>query len=301
MKLRSSRWHKAGIILTITGALLSHACLGGLKSLAGLNALQQRLVNKYHEDVGVQLQNSRFLIIVFNNSSLNDKDPASRQSRAQETAQFVALNYRDINQIQTIWIRFIASETRLIVFHRSRGIAAFAFDRNGKPFTGRQQMSLEPEVTDPRAPVVRFSSARDETDVSVTRLQLEGDMNHGIALVPHFVVPGDARQPGAATIPPESAVLDFASYADKPVFTDNPNLEIYCDDRLALKGYAHLLSANDAGDGGNVAQFLTVQTSFKTFRRIADSRNVRIKLGPRRFDLAPDDINALRALCAYSP
>jgi len=96
--------------LTITGALLSHACLGGLKSLAGLNALQQRLVNKYHEDVGVQLQNSRFLIIVFNNSSLNDKDPASRQSRAQETAQFVALNYRDIK----------SNPNNLDPFHRVR-------------------------------------------------------------------------------------------------------------------------------------------------------------------------------------
>jgi hypothetical protein len=288
----------------VAGALLGTACVGGLvKSMAAVNALQQTLIDKYREDVGVHLQNSHYLTIVFSNSSLNQADTGSRQKRAQQTARFVSLNYRDINDIQMIRIQFVASETRLVVFHYSRGVAAFAFDRNGQPMGIRSNGPSEPEppTEDLRDPVVKFSATREETDISVTRLQLEGDMNQGVALVPHFTVPGDARQPDTAAGPAEFVILDFASYADKSVFTDNSNLEIYCDDRLALKCYAHLLSAADSGDDGNVAQFLTVRTSFKMFRRMADSRNVKIKLGPKSFDLAPDDIKALRAMAAYSP
>ena len=293
----SSRWQQAGITLTLGSALLTAACSSGLvKSLAGLNALRQQLVQKYHDDVGVHVQNSRFLSIVFNNSPLNQQDPAKRAQRAQETARFAALNYQGIKEIDRIWVYFVASETRFIVFHYSRSIDAFRFDKNGMP------ISSGPDTReDIRAPVAKFNSSRNETDVSVTRLQLEGDMKHGIALVPHFTVPGDARQPGTPTTVPESVVLDFASYADKPVFSDNAKLEIHCDDRVALKGFARLLSGKESGDDATVPQFLSARISFRLFKRMAASRNVRITLGPKRFELVPDDISALEAMSAYVP
>ncbi len=92
-----SRWQKAAITLTLVSALLTSACSSGLvKSLAAVNALRQHLIEKYHEDVGVNLQNSRFLSIVFTNSPLNQQDSAKRAQRAQETARFVTLNYSGI-------------------------------------------------------------------------------------------------------------------------------------------------------------------------------------------------------------
>jgi hypothetical protein len=124
-------------------------------------------------------------------------------------------------------------------------------------------------------------------------------MNHGIALVPHFTVPGDARRSDTATTAPESVVFDFASYADKPFFSDNAKLEIYCDDRLALNGIARLMSGKPSDNDQRVGQFLSVQISFKLFKRMGESRNVRIVLGPKRFDLLPDDIAALGAMSAY--
>ena len=78
-----------------------------MKSLAGLNALRQLLIEKYHEDVGVNLQNSRYLSIVFTNSPLNQQNSAQRAQRASETAKFVALNYQGIKEVDQLWIYFV--------------------------------------------------------------------------------------------------------------------------------------------------------------------------------------------------
>lgn len=296
----SSRWKKAVVSLALVSALITSACSNGMiKSFAGLNALRQQLIEKYHEEVGVNLQNSRFLSIVFTNSPLNQQDSAKRAQRAAETARFVALNYPGIKEIERIWIHFVAAETRYVVVHFSTTIDAFGFDKNGAAMTFASNTEVVPSHEDLRTPVARFNPSRNETDVSITRIQLDGDMNHGIALVPHFTVPGDARRSDTATTAPESVVFDFASYADKPFFSDNAKLEIYCDDRLALNGIARLMSGKPSGDDQNVGQFLSVQISFKLFKRMGESRNVRIVLGPKRFDLLPDDIAALGAMSAY--
>jgi hypothetical protein len=293
----SSQWQKAAISLALVSALLTAGCSSGLvKSLTAQNALRQLLIEKYHEDVAVHLQNSRLLSIVFTNSPLNEQSSAKRAQRAQETARFVALNYHGIKEIDRIGIYFIKSETRLLVFHRHWTVDAFGFDKNGVVMA-----SVPNSREDLRAPVARFNPSRNETDVSVTRLQLEGDINHGIALVPHFTVSGDARQSDIPTTAPEWVVFDFASYADadKPVFSDNAKLEIYCDDRLALNGIARLISGKPSAKDESVGQFLSVQISFKLFKRMAESGNVEIVLGPKRFELSPDDIKALRAMSAY--
>ncbi len=124
-------------------------------------------------------------------------------------------------------------------------------------------------------------------------------MKHGIALVPHFTVAGDARQSDTPTIAPDSVVFDFASYAEKPAFPDNAKMEIYCDDRLALSGFARLISGKPSDHDEAAAQFLSARISFKLFKRMAESRNVRLTLGPKRFELLPVDIRALRAMSAY--
>ncbi len=291
----TSRHKRAAVSLALVGALITAACSNGLiKSLADLNALRQLLIEKYHEDVGVNLQNSRFLSIVFTNSPLNQQDSAKRAQRASETAKFVALNYQGIKEIDQVWIYFVASETRFIVVHYSSTIDAFSFDKNGAV------MTFAPTAReDLRTPVARFNSSRNETDVSITRIQLDGDINHGVALVPHFTVPGDARKSDMTTPAPESVVFDFASYADTPVFSDNAKLEIYCDDRLALSGFAPLISGKPSEKDQGVGQFLSVHISFKLFKRMAESRNVRIVLGPKRFELLPEDITALGAMSAY--
>ena len=286
------------IILVLCSFLLACSCSSGLvKSLRDTARLRQQLIDKYHEqDVNVTLQNSRFLSIVFINSPLNQKDNAERARRAQDTAAFVVANFPAINRIENIWVHFIESESHFIVYHYRRSLGFFAFDRNGVAVnSGRTREE------DLRTPVVRYNAARNQTDVSITRLQLEGDMNHGIALVPHFTITGNARDTNSKLVAPDWVGFDFASYADRKVFAGNSRLEIRSDDVLAFTGDARLLAAQDSASEGSTAQFLTAQIPFQQFSKIANAQDVRIKLATKQFQLSPEDVNSLRAMRAYVP
>jgi len=288
-----SRFVKTGIVMVLACGLFAVACSSGLiKSLGGLNALRQHLIQKYHDEVSVTLQNSQFLSIVFVNSPLNNMDADKRANRAGETARFVALDYEGIKSIEQIWISFVESETHLIVLHETRSLDSFGFDKNGSPLGDESK-----KENDARAPVIKFNPARNETDISLTRIQLEGDMDHGIALVPHFTVSGDARQ--SATAAPETVTLDFASYARSPLFTENAPLDIYCNQRLAIKGFAQLMPASAGGTDESIAQFLSARITFGSFQKMAAARSVKIKLGSKVFELLPDDIQALARMSAY--
>jgi hypothetical protein len=259
--------------------------------------LRQELIDKYHEpDIRVNLQNSRYLRIVFINSPLNQQARAIRARRAQETAKLVVSHYPAIREIRDIWVSFVAYETRLIILHYSHSIDAFAFDSTGA------EMSTGPnEKVDDRTPVARFNPARNETDVSITRLQLEGDLNHGIAMVPHFTVAGNVHDSNSKPGVPSPVVVDFASYADRKIFPENAKLEIRCDGVPAFSGSALLLTAQDSGSKGGTAQFLEAQIPIQQFAKMGSSREVKIKLGSKAFALSPEDINALRAMSDYAP
>lgn len=82
--------------------------------------------------------------------------------------------------------------------------------------------------------------------------------------------------------------------------TSNPQLEIYCDGKLAVKGPAQLMPQEAAGAEETVAQFVTVRISFKSFLRLSSARNVRINLGSNHFELMTGDIAALTGMAAHA-
>jgi len=267
-----------------------------LKSLKDVTKLRQQLIDKYHEsDIYVNLQNSRFLVIVFINSPLNQKTREDRRQRAQEAAMFITTNYSAIKQIQTVMISFLQRESHAIIFHNSRMIDTFAFDKHGAE-TGGPPPELS---TDPLQPTATFSAPRNETDISITRIQLEGDLNNGIALVPHFTVRGNARASRVAAAP-EFVSFEFASYADKKVFHGNPALVIDGDRQTIFATKAQLLVSENAPTSNDGApQFLNAQMPFPEFLRVAEASKVRIQLGNKKFDLSPEDLAALREMTIY--
>ena len=289
----SPRTRSAVITFALGLCLLASACSSGsLKSLRNTARLRQQLVDKYHEqDINVSLRNSRFLFIAFVNSPLNRNDPAERARRAQETATFAASNFPTIKEIETIGVSFIEAESRFFIYRYSKNLGFFTFDRYGVTVS-----SSGPDE-DPRRPVVRFNSARNETDVSITRLQLEGDMNHGIALVPHFAFKGNARD--ATRRAPDSVVFDFASYADTKVFPGDAPLNIRFDGIVVFSGTARLLTPQDSASEGSTAQFLTAQIPAAQFSKIGTARQVELKLGGKDFELSTEDVKALRAMSLY--
>ena len=289
----SPRTRSAVITLALGLCLLASACsTGPLKSLRNTARLRQQLIDKYHEqDISVNLRNSRFLSIAFVNSPLNRNDLAERARRAQETATFAASNFPTIKEIETIGVSFIEAESRFFIYHYSKNLGFFAFDRYGVA------VNSSGSDEDPRKPVVRFNSARNETDVSITRLQLEGDMNHGIALVPHFAFKGNVND--ANRNPPDAVVFDFASYADAKVFPGNAMLNIRFDGTVVFSGSARLLTSQDSASEGSTAQFLTAQIPVAQFSKIGTARQVELKLGGKDFELSTEDVKALRTMSLY--
>jgi len=277
-------------------SLLAVACSSGIvKSLNDLAKLRQQLTDKYQEkDINVNLQDSRFLSVSFVNSALNQRGTSERKNRAYETVMYVKSHYPGINGIQSILIAFVRSETRFIVFHYTDIVDTFAFDRNGSEIGART------EEEDVHRPVARFSAPRNETDVSITRLQLEGDMNHGIAMVPHYTVAGDINNSARKLAAPQLVTLEFASYAEKKVFPANARLLIEGDGKTIFSGSARLLNSADAGTAkDSLPQFLNAQIPFSQFVRIPDSNKVRLTLGPKVFLLSAEDLDSLHEMGDY--
>ena len=281
------RIRNAVIVFAVGSCLLAVACSSrSLRSLRDQARLRQQLIDKYHEqNISVSLSNSRFLHVMFVNSPLNRNSQADRVRRAQETATFTAANYPTIKEIETIWVSFFESE-----YLHSQNLGFFTFDRYGVAMnSGGSDDDLKP--------VVRFNSARNETDVSITRLQLEGDLNHGIALVPHFTFKGNVTDANRSL--PDAVVFDFASYADAKVFSANVTLNIRCDEIVVFLGSARLLTPQDSAREGSTAQFLTVQIPVAQFSKIGTARQVGLKLGGKDFELSTEDVKALRTMSLY--
>lgn len=285
------------IALVLCAACLSNACSNGfVKRLTEAAKLRQDLMDKYQEkEVNVNLQNSVFLTVSFVDSTLNQEDAGKRAARAQDVAKFVVKSFPSIAKIKSIWIMFVATETRWIVFHYHRSLNEYAFNNRGELIATNGMNSSD----DPLSPIVRFNPTSNETDISVTRVQLEGDLNHGIALVPHFTASGNARDPNAKVIAPAFVVFDFASYADRRTFSSDSDLEIISDGQTDFSGKAHLLLPDSAGASNN-AQFLTAQIPFEQFAKMGAAHSLKVKLNAREFDLGPEAITALRRMAAYA-
>jgi len=286
------------ITLVLCIACLSSACSSGyVKRMTEVAKLRQDLMDRYEEkEVNVGLQNSVFLSIAFVNSEMNQKDSGKRAARAQEVAKFVVKTFPSIGNIKSIWIMFVASETRWIVFHSRRSLGHFIFNNRGELINTNNGIGSE---ENPLSPIVRFNPTSNETDISLTRVQLEGDLNHGIALVPHFTAAGNGRDPNGKISAPALVGFDFASYADPKLFSSDSSLEIVCDGQTNFSGKAHLLLPGDSRSEGNSAQFLTAQIPFAQFAKMGESRSVKVKLNARQFDLSPEAIAALRRMAAY--
>jgi hypothetical protein len=237
----------------------------------------------------VNLQNAQFLLITYVNSPLNKKDQIERARRSQDTATFASLNFPAIKSIERIGVSFVESETHFFVYHRVRNLGVFVFDNKGDlAISGATE-------TDPLKPVVRFNSVRNETDISITRIQL-GNADNGMALVPHFTFKGNMHDADRGA--PDSVVFDFASYANRKAFPGDTSLDIRCDEAAVFSGIAHLMLP-DSASGAGTAQFLSAQIPVASFAKMGNAQKVNLVLGNKNFNLSSEDIGALRSMSSY--
>jgi hypothetical protein len=294
----SSLLHLPLRILLATLLLFSFGCskdfLNNLKEIA---QLRNQLVEEFHEqNINVTLQNSSVLQIAFINSPLNEGPQQERAQRAQETALFVKRNFAGIDRLERISVSFFRNETRMIIVNYTEQIDSYAFGKDASlidalfPYNPQSAFKGEEDVT------VTYNASRNESEVRISRLQLEGDLDRGVVLSPHFVVRGDATTAGRSSGIPDVVVFNFASYAAEKIFKGDPPLRIIADGYPVFNDKAR--NQSRTAEGGN--EFLVQGISLNRFLKITEAKTVIVELGTKQFLLSDNQLRALRDMAGYA-
>ncbi len=258
--------------------------------MSELSNLYSAIVKEYGEKgVNVNLNNSNVLTITFINSSLNDKGEPERQQRAKQTADFVVKHYASIAKINEIWVGFIKQKTQFILLTYTEGLGYFGFNNKAGDLVAENR-SLD------TYPKVVYSVTTKQTDISVTRLQLEGDLNNGVAVVPHFSVPGDATGLRRSPVAPKFVGLDFASFGAKPRFDGDTKLSLIADDKVVFE-MTDRFSNSRLPNG--YSEFLMAQIPYPSFLKFAKAEELTISLSDKTYHLTNEQRTGLREMTRY--
>jgi hypothetical protein len=291
----------ASLSLTLA-LLLCSLCAGcGAKiaeSLSAVSKLQAAIVKEYGEDgVNVNLHNSSSLTVTFINSPLNAKGRQDRAKRAVQTAEFVRTHYPLILGIAEIWVSFVRVETRYFIVHYSEGLDVFGFDKNARPMTRPTEGQRASAPDDSLRPIAVYSPNLKQTEVRITSLLLQGDFNEGLAVIPHFTVPGDATGVRRSSSFPETVGFDFASYSAKSLFPGESRIKFLADGKVVFET-SGTFSTSTQSDG-LVSAFLFIKVPYPAFRLMTAGKTLTFMLGEHEYSLTDEQIEALRGMTQY--
>jgi hypothetical protein len=277
--------------------LLATGCLQAVKSLGEISRLRAAIIKEYGEkDVGVNLNNDSRLTITFINSALNEQGPRERALRAQQTAVFVKQHYLAINRIDVIWVGFLRQKTRYVVWHDFEGLGFFRFDKNGRPLPERKTYPPVDEQANSMRPTAVYSSALKQTDVGINSLQLEGDINNGLSVMPHFTVPGDVTGIKRSASFPESVRFDFTSSSEKSMFPGAPTIAFLVDRKMVLETQEQFSTSKF---GERFSESVSLGIPYKTFLRMISGKTLTLRIGDREYEFTGDQLEALREMTRY--
>ncbi|MEP6571019.1 MAG: hypothetical protein ABJC10_14710 [Acidobacteriota bacterium] len=281
----------------MAAALAFAGCGKQLATISDLAELQRRIVSEYGEDgVNVNLS-SGALTVTFINSPLNFKNYDERAKRAQATAVFVKRHYPSITKVDELWVVFLRQETRYIVVTYTDSVGSFGFDRNARPLQLSEDVKPVRNDNPGLHPTAVYSAARDRTEISISRLQLEGNLNNGLALVPHFEVAGDSSGVRQSAAAPKFVSLDFAAFSFGSMFP-GPSRIIFLSDEKVVYDTTDKFSGSTTAKGG-VSEYLLLQVPYPAFRRMVAGEKLTLRMGDREYQLSREQLAALREMTAY--
>jgi hypothetical protein len=255
------------------------------ESSPDLIALRGKLIQAYrHQDISVVIQNSNVLGVSLINSPFNELDDIDKKKLAQEIAVFVTNHYAAINKVERVWVSFVTSETYAFVFQYNDG-RTFQFDKN---YLVRAGMVNERPETFVKA-IASYSEPQNKTTVLVNSLQLNGDLNKGLMLIPSFTISGNK------IVPPKWVDLEFASYDERKMFASNRNISIVVDNKIVDSGNARLVSSGKTVEG-YVSEFLSHQITYEQFLQIVNGQEVELRLGYQVVRLTAEHLRLLREM-----
>lgn len=284
------------LIFTSLALFISvYSCTNVINSLGELGQLRKDLIKEFHEaEITIGIDHSTVLTVSFINSPLNEAASEARFKRAQETAIFIKRRYAGINGIDHMLIRFMRHETRNFVDYAGE-VDSFVFGKNAVLIGAPPGTDPQSYLGDEKDVSVSYNAARNESEVRAG-MQLEGDMEKGLAVSLHFKVRGDATTAGQAIGIPASVVFNFSSFAPAKVFKNDPPLKIVADGATLFSDKAHNLST--AAEGGN--EFLVQAIPLDQFLKLAEGRTVVIGLGTKEYLLSARQLRSLREMAEYA-
>lgn len=296
-RVPSPRRSCARLACLLALAVAAAGCGRELSSLADANALRNALIREYeHQGINVTLQNDAYLGIQFVNSRFNALDDAGRRAKAREIALFARGHFPSISRVTRIWVTFLEGETRLYVFHSYRTLGVFAFDKD-RVEAGDLDSIYERERASAGArsqgidlkAVAAYDEPRDVTRISINHLQLYGDLDDGLILMPEFAVSG--RQIRA----PEYVDLEFISYSKRQVFADDQRLTLFVDGARVATKKPRLFTTGRGADG-TYSEVISHRLSYKEFLRLVGGREVKLQLGPKEIEPGEGNLRLLREM-----
>lgn len=287
----------------LTASLLSAlllCCFGCsrdvLNSLGELAQLRNDLLKEFHEqNININLNNTTHLAVTFLNSPLNQAEPGDRARRAQETALIIKHRYARIDQLESMTVKFMKNEMRWLVVNYTEQIDGYVFSRDAK-LIGAPEYDPETAFKGEGDVTVNYNPTRNESEVRIPRLQLEGDTSKGVTMSPRFKVRGDAGTAGRAIGIPSAIIFDFASFAPDKIFKVDPALKIVADGIPIFNDKAHNLSTTTTG--GN--EFLVQAIPLDQFLKIAEAKTVVLTLESKEYLLNGSQLRALRDMATYA-
>jgi hypothetical protein len=290
----------ASLVSTILlSCLLATGCREAVKSLGELSKLQSDIIKEYKEDdVRVNLTNNTSLTVTFVNSALNSQESEQRQQRAARTASFVITHYPSVGKLQEIWVVLMLVKTRFVVVNYSETVGYFGFDKTGQPLRERDLDAdvLPVEAVDETRPTAAYNATLKRTEVIVRQMPLEGDLNNGFSVVPHFSVPGDASGVRRSTSFPESVSFDFLSFSEKSIFPGAPKFTFLTDGKVVFEA-SEQFSTSKVDE--KFSEFATINIPYPTFRRMVSGRSLNLKIGERDYAFSSKQLAALREMTNY--
>ena len=279
------------IAVILISALLTAGCGELVTTLSELRTVQNVLAKKFGEEVSVnvsQNQGGTMLMVWFVNSKLNDQTPDAREKRSEEAAQVVKASYSRIQHVRELWIGFLRQSSRFVVFHHTQIVAMHGFDKNAQRLPGRNEDRAQPPTDIHVTPT--YSESSDETDISVSGIQLEGQPGGlGVTVLPFFKLKGSVESGKKRA--PKTVSLNFASYAEKPRFEQVTPISFITDGKEVLK--------TEGTFTGKDAQFCYLTIPYKAFRQIVSGKDLVIKLGDKKYSLTPSQLGAMHAMTEY--
>ncbi|HEV7747402.1 MAG TPA: hypothetical protein VGO56_20560 [Pyrinomonadaceae bacterium] len=285
----------ASLISALLCLLLLAGCAKLTKSLGELSQLQNDIAKEFKEkEVAVNLSNGTSLTITFINSVLNSQEAEQRAQRAQRTAQFVSKRYPAIANIEAIWVVFMRIETRYVIVNYSENMGYFGFDQNAQPL--REEAPPEVKPVDETRPAATYDPKLKQTDVVIRQMQLEGDINNGLSVIPHFTVPGDASDLKRSTSFPDSVRFDFSSFSEKSMFPGAPTFTFLADGKAVFETPEQFSTSKF---GEQFTEFASVGVPYQTFRRIVGGKTLKLTIGDREYAFTEKQLDALREMTNY--